>query len=272
MVAERYLVPLATPCVYYDEDFLRKEDAERYYEDLLKNIKWEKTAKINRWVSLHHELEGVQDYKYRDAPGASQPGFIDTIDTIRQRAEEWYEKETSKEVHFNVCLLNLYEDGHQRIGWHSDREEIGRTTPIASVSLGATRKFLLRGKENGVQDRANLDLKNGSLVIMENECQMSYLHSVPKQNDVEHGRINLTFRCKSDSVLTAGEVEHEIRDNWLKNITDGAKPDSNAWSSPLPVTQNSTPGVFGDNIPTGDLDEEFNTIQFLVKTNLGAEW
>eukprot|EP00980_Cylindrotheca_fusiformis_P008616 scaffold1830_cov117-Cylindrotheca_fusiformis.AAC.15 len=264
----QYLVALKTPCVYHDPTFLRTEVADVFYKDLLTQIKWEKTPKINRWVSLHHNLKG-EDYKYRDAPGAAKEGFNETIDRIRKLAEEWYEKHTSEKVEFNVCLLNYYENGQQRIGWHSDREEIGRTTPIASVSLGASRQFLLRSKENGMEDRAALDLQNGSLVIMENVCQMQYLHSVPKQSDVLSGRINLTFRCKAEGDFTPGEEQHELRDNFLNNLTDGAEAKAGAWSPA--ITSINSSSVFGEGVQIEDVDEDYPEIHYLVSTNLGAE-
>lgn len=74
-------------------------------------------------------------------------------------------------------------------------EEIGRSTPIASVSLGAPRRFLLRGMTKR-EDNAAITLANGSLTIMENECQHRYVHCIPREQDVADGRINLTFRCK----------------------------------------------------------------------------
>lgn len=267
MVNPKYLVRLETPCVYYDSEFLSKGEAHECYKALQTQIKWEKTEKINRWVSLYHNFNGEDDYKYRDAPGAAQQGFNEIIDKIRKRVEAWYEMETSEKIEFNVCLLNYYENGQQRIGWHSDREEIGRTTPIASVSLGTPRQFLLRSKENGVGDRASLELENGSLVIMENACQMQYLHSVPKQSDVLTGRINLTFRCKTKGDFTPGEEQHEGRDNYLDNLTDGVEPNAAAWS---PSEQDSS-AVFGDGVTFETLDKNYSEIHYLVSTNLGAE-
>ena len=284
MEGSEFLVPLETHCVYYDPDFLPPHEADEYYQDLLANIKWEKTSKINRWVSLHHEMKDTDAlYRYKDAPGCAINGFNETLRKIQNAAQEWYYRESGMEVEFNVCLLNYYEDGQQRIGWHSDREEIGRTTPIASVSLGATRQFMIRSKENGVHDRATIDLQNGSLVLMENVCQMQYLHSVPKQNEVADGRINLTFRCKSSSHggtdgTTLGEFEHERRDDWLKNITDGVEPNPRPWSINAEQRPHDSPlnspfhyDVFGDNVSIGALDTDYSVIRYLVKTNLGAE-
>ena len=112
----------------------------------------------------------------------------------------------------------------------SFQEEIGRATPIASVSLGATRKFLLRG-QNDKTDQADLVLENGSLVIMENECQHKYVHCIPKEKDVADGRINLTFRCKgAKDELTPGEEMHKRNANRVRGADDEAAPtaDQNA--------------------------------------------
>lgn len=254
-------------------------EADAAYADLHTNTKWEKTAKINRWVSLVTDSgeDGDANYKYRDAPGAAIVGFSDTIRTIKERAEAWYNErqdDSKPPVAFNVCLLNFYENGDQRIGWHSDREEVGRNTPIASVSLGATRQFLVRSKEHGVRDRASMELSNGSLTVMENICQLDYLHSIPKQKHVVTGRINLTFRCKNNDASTAGEDEHERRDKWLENITDGieaASSNTGAWSAASKVGSGGSNNVFGDGVRLNDVTEEDGPIKYLVKTNLGAE-
>jgi alkylated DNA repair dioxygenase AlkB/tRNA1(Val) A37 N6-methylase TrmN6 len=266
MVDSKFVVPLKRQCVYFDPDFLPPELATESYLDLLKNIKWETTSKINRWVSLHHSLDLKGSYQYRDAPGAPQLGFSTSIQRIQMAAQEWYCQQTGQQVEFNVCLLNYYENGQQRIGWHSDREEIGRTTPIASVSLGATRQLQIRNKVEGPEDRVALDMPNGSLVVMENICQHEYLHSVPRQSTVEDGRINLTFRCKE--FTTEGEVMHEQRDRSLGNITQGALPDAQAWSSPIDALSSK---VFGDDVAEDELDPNFSQIVFLFKTNLGTE-
>eukprot|EP00934_Nitzschia_sp_Nitz4_P007453 Nitzschia sp. Nitz4//scaffold20_size174350//106782//108935//NITZ4_002112-RA/size174350-snap-gene-0.221-mRNA-1//1//CDS//3329541839//7443//frame0 len=268
MADSKYLVEsLETPCVYFDPSFLDEKSALEYYEDLLKNIKWEKTSKINRWVSLHHASD-VSDYQYRDAPGDAHLGFTPTIQAMQEKAEEWYFSQTQKRVKFNVCLLNYYENGLQRIGWHSDREEKGRSTPIASISLGTPRMFQVRNKISGPQDRASFEMPNGSMVVMESVCQDLYLHSVPKQPSITTGRINLTFRCKE--FTTQGEEEHIRHDEWLTNITDGAAPTMALWS-PDSEADNDKDLVFGSKVPVQDLDDGFPVIQFLIKTNLGTE-
>lgn len=279
-------MPLQTDCVYHDPRFLDEDDATAAFAQLLETTPFEKSAKINRWTALY-ELpsagggdadDKAGSYKYRDAPGASRIGFPPAVNQMKTKAEEWYSSKTGRSVNFNVCLLNYYEDGTQRIGWHSDREEIGRSTPIASISLGATRQFYVRSKTDGVRDRATLSLANGSLVVMENVCQMKYLHSVPKEGDVTEGRINLTFRCKSEGEgATAGELEHERRDHWITQISteQGAfDTAASAWKEDQGVESNSV--VFGDDAIFYD-DANYSegrvkqTLECVIKTNIGAE-
>ena len=350
---EEYALPLQTPCVYYDPNFLPESEATEAYNELLKNTPWEKTAKINRWVALmelpkednitatannddnddddgNKEKEGT-GYRYRDAPGAALIGFPSTVQKLKLLAEEWYNSKNnnnnknnntntnSEKVEFNVCLLNYYQNGSQRIGWHSDREELGRTTPIASLSLGATRQFLLRSKTDGVRDRASIGMTNGSICIMENACQYRYLHSVPREGDVEEGRINLTFRCKraGDGIgdgrggngggvgvgggdgTTAGELEHERRDHWVKEIelasemggaedctagawgrwnnNEGGDVNGTVTTATTTTTAPSDGQVFGDTVtfyhPSTHPDSASlsKRIDYVVKTNIGAE-
>jgi alkylated DNA repair dioxygenase AlkB len=245
-------------------------------------------------------------YRYRDAPdrgaGSSLP-FTDLLRDLAQRASTWYEEKhrhdetknaddgpssSHRPLHFNVCLLNFYEDGMQRIGWHCDREEIGRTTPIAAISLGATRSFHLRSQNDGFRDRTVLSLTSGSLLIMENRCQTSYLHAVPREPHVTTGRINLTFRCKDETMdRTAGEEIHARRDEWLQSIVAGVEPDDNMYrttggpdAAVARQDDDTNNVVFGDTAsttmpPTRPDDDDampiLPVIQFIVTTNLGAE-
>jgi alkylated DNA repair dioxygenase AlkB len=95
---------------------------------------------------------------------------------------------------YNSVLLNLYRDGNDGMGWHADDEpELGREPAIASVSLGATRRFRLRHRRR--RDVAvALDLPHGSLLLMAGATQHHYLHAVPKTARPVGERINLTFR------------------------------------------------------------------------------
>jgi alkylated DNA repair dioxygenase AlkB len=94
---------------------------------------------------------------------------------------------------FNSCLLNLYHDGTEGMGWHADDEKpLGIHPVIASVSLGVTRKFAFKHKLT--KQSVSVVLENGSLLLMQGETQMHWLHALPKMAKVKGLRVNLTFR------------------------------------------------------------------------------
>jgi alkylated DNA repair dioxygenase AlkB len=103
--------------------------------------------------------------------------------------------EAVETTYFNSVLLNLYRNGQDSINWHTDAEkELGKNPIIASVSFGETRKFQLKHRYNKDLDIINIDLLNGSLLIMKGETQHFWLHQIPKTTKVIGERINLTFR------------------------------------------------------------------------------
>jgi alkylated DNA repair dioxygenase AlkB len=97
-------------------------------------------------------------------------------------------------VRFNSVLCNLYRDGNDAMGWHSDDErELGPEPLIASLSFGATRRFRLRHRCDPAL-RAELHLDSGSLLLMSGATQRNYRHDLPRTRAEPAARINLTFR------------------------------------------------------------------------------
>ena len=97
---------------------------------------------------------------------------------------------------FNSVLANYYREGRDNMGWHSDNEpELCPKPLIASLSLGATRRFLVRPKRKARgTESLKLDLDHGSLLVMMGGFQQNWQHRVsPTRKDVG-GRVNLTFR------------------------------------------------------------------------------
>ena len=98
---------------------------------------------------------------------------------------------------FNSCLVNLYPDGTQGMGWHSDDEahlsdQRTQETVIASLSLGATRKFSFKHKNSAA--KVDLCLHSGQLIVMRGQTQRNWRHTLRKSTRVLQPRINLTFR------------------------------------------------------------------------------
>lgn len=94
---------------------------------------------------------------------------------------------------YNAVLLNLYRDGQDSMGWHHDADYPDGGQPcIASVSLGAARRFSLRSRVGG--PTIHLDLEPGSLLWMGPDAQARWSHALPKTRRPTGVRINLTFR------------------------------------------------------------------------------
>lgn len=97
-------------------------------------------------------------------------------------------------IDFNSVLVNLYRDGRDSMGWHSDDEpELGAQPVIASLSLGATRRFVLKHRSDPARKFA-LELPHGSLLLMRGATQANYRHALPRTAKPVGPRINLTFR------------------------------------------------------------------------------
>lgn len=96
---------------------------------------------------------------------------------------------------YNSCLCNLYHHGAEGMGWHSDDEAmLGQNSAIASLSLGAERKFCFRHVTKALPAPLSIWLENGSLLVMKGSTQQFWQHSLPKSQKIRAPRINLTFR------------------------------------------------------------------------------
>ena len=178
--------------VNYYGKIMTSFDANRYFELLLNNILWEndKTIVFGKAIVTKRKVAwyGDSDYSY-------------TYSNSTKQALAWTKEllglkhmiENVTGSNFNSCLLNLYHNGNEGIAWHSDDEEsLGRNNNIASLSLGAERKFLFKHKLT--KQIVSILLEHGSLLIMKGSTQTNWLHSLPKSKRILQPRINLTFR------------------------------------------------------------------------------
>ena len=95
---------------------------------------------------------------------------------------------------FNSVLANFYRDGNDKVDWHADDEEVlGQAPVIASVSLGATRKFRIRRKDRS-EKATDIFLRSGDVLVMRGLTQLLWEHEVPRSKKVREPRVNLTFR------------------------------------------------------------------------------
>jgi alkylated DNA repair dioxygenase AlkB len=130
---------------------------------------------------------GDADYMYSGIHHRAAP-FPAVVQRLRKRAEAISGRS------YNAVLLNLYRNGSDSVGWHSDHEAgLGDFPTIASLSLGATRRFQFRHRRT--KETITLQLSEGLWLVMAGETQRFWVHQVPKTAAAVERRINLTFRC-----------------------------------------------------------------------------
>ena len=169
------------------------DEATRLLRELRTGVDWQQEEILifgqRRLVPRLVAWHGDPGARYVYSGTEHQPlPWTPTLDHVRDRAT------ALTGVAFNAVLLNLYRDGRDGMGWHADDEpELGRNPVIASVSLGAERRFCLRHRRR--RDlKIDLTLPHGSLLCMSGATQHHWLHALPKTRRPVGERINLTFR------------------------------------------------------------------------------
>jgi alkylated DNA repair dioxygenase AlkB len=113
-------------------------------------------------------------------------------------------------VEFDRIWVNLYRDGKDSVAWHGDRNRLVMTRPlVATVSLGARRKFLLRQRGTS-RALHRLEPGHGDLVVMGGECQAEWEHTVPKTKQPVGARMSVTIRHSSPGP-GEGWLRHDSR-------------------------------------------------------------
>ncbi len=178
-------------------DWWAPDQSQVYFDRLYRELAWQQTQ-----ITMHGKRLPVprldvwygdagRDYRYSGASFRALP-WTETLREIK------LELENRLGIGFNSMLSNLYRTGQDSVAWHSDDEpELGRNPVIASVSLGAERRFALRHKNRRDLAPVRLDLPNGSLLLMAGETQHYWQHQLSKTARSVGPRINLTFRWVS---------------------------------------------------------------------------
>ena len=176
---------------YYGQVFNSKE-ANYYFDNLLNTIEWRNDEAVffgkkiitRRKVAWYGEKPF--EYTYSNTTKYALPW---TKELLELKAV--IEKETGET--FNSCLLNLYHSGEEGMAWHSDGEaDLKKDGAIGSLTLGAERKFAFKHKQTN--EKIELILEHGSLLVMKDTTQTFWLHRLPPTKRITAPRINLTFR------------------------------------------------------------------------------
>lgn len=175
--------------------FGRVMDAEKaghYFERLFNTLDWRQDEVV---------IAGKRMITKRKVAWYGEKPFAYTYSQVTKYALSWTPEmkelkemaETVTGFTYNSCLVNLYHNGDEGVTWHSDAEKsLGPEPRIASISLGAERKFVLKHKVT--KERVEVFLENGSVLVMAGLSQAKWVHSLPKTKKVIRPRISLTFR------------------------------------------------------------------------------
>lgn len=177
-------------------------EANALYENLLNELPWQsdivtlfgKTHVTTRqivWMGDHDVSYHYSGQTRRAIPWTKQMLHV-------KRHIEQQLSSSGINVDFNSCLLNYYPSGEDGMGYHADDEkELGAQPIIASLSLGARRKFVFKHKtirQKNKPVKVELYLESGQLIVMHGDTQQFWKHSITKTKTVAEGRISLTFR------------------------------------------------------------------------------
>lgn len=179
--------------MYYIPHLFNTRESVMFYNALFHGIQW-KQQKIKMFgrildmprLTAWYGDEGKK-YSYSNVENIPLP-WTETLIEIKEKVEQQAEEA------FNSVLINFYRDGFDSMGWHKDDEkELGLNPVIASVSFGGTRKFKIK-HVNQRELKADIELEDGSLLLMRGATQHYWSHSIPKTMAKVEPRINLTFR------------------------------------------------------------------------------
>jgi alkylated DNA repair dioxygenase AlkB len=191
----------------YISNFMTLEETIELSNELLQNVKWTKGVynMYGKSIETPRLLSSMYD------KDITQSGSIWNKETewikighqwtpLMKKIKKRIEKEIGKTILY--AQMNHYRNSEDYIGYHTD-SEVGVNDVVASISLGSTRRFLLRDKKlKSGNANYNINLQNGSLLLFDHlAAKGSYKHSVPKLkksdqfgHEYPYGRINITFR------------------------------------------------------------------------------
>jgi len=175
---------------FYYSNFLTEDESSDLFSFLRTNVDWQQ--QYAKFPTHNTPLPRLTQW-YGDLPyfysGILNPPkeMPEEIFRLKQKIED------ACHINLNSVLLNFYRNGNDSVSFHRDNEKgMGENPTVASVSLGAERLF--RIKHLVSSKTSDLFLENGSLLVMGNQSQIKYAHTLPKTKENVGERINLTFR------------------------------------------------------------------------------
>ncbi|WP_404440333.1 alpha-ketoglutarate-dependent dioxygenase AlkB family protein [Stutzerimonas chloritidismutans] len=187
------LIDLPDAHIRYRPKWVDAQRADHWLQQLSQQTPWTqpqiklygRSIAVPRLVAWYGDTGAA--YRYSGLVHDPLP-WTPLLTDIRKRVEQ----EIGEPL--NGVLLNLYRNGQDAMGWHSDDEpELGAQPLVVSLNLGATRRFDFRRK-GASRIEYSLELEHGSLLVMSGPTQHHWQHQIARARKVATPRINLTFR------------------------------------------------------------------------------
>lgn len=196
--------------VIYDNNFIDKDDSDRYFETFNGEFDWKYNDynghKLNRQTCAFADKKILGDKKTIPKIWGDNITIIEwtpELLVLKEKIEVKIKELTGIDWKYNIALGNRYTKKGDFIAFHSDNEELGNTQSIASISFGIPRTFNFISKD--LEEKTSIILENGSLLFMGDNCQETYKHGMRKENlsnlaneetlnKYDNTRINITFR------------------------------------------------------------------------------
>ena len=196
-------IELPDALLYFEADFM--PDQAALFAEYAGQLQWTQDRivvygrelsipRLNAWYG-----DPGTDYAYSGLHLQPHP-WLPSLGALRHRLNQYLQ------LDFNSVLANVYRDGADSVGRHADDEpELGPLPVIATISLGATRRFALYPNNKRANNRLarpwRADLPGGSLLVMAGRCQAAWQHEIAKTARPVDGRISLTFRQVAGRVI-----------------------------------------------------------------------
>lgn len=179
--------------VTYIPGFLKSDEATKLLNHLKIKVDWTHGVykMYGKEINTPRLLYAMRDKNEDITKSYNVTGSMEWTSSMKEVRKK-VEKVTKYK--FKYAQLNYYRTGDDYIGYHTDKE-VAPSDIIASISLGAKRRFTFRNIEDTTK-KITIELEHGSLLIMdEDAAKNKWKHALPKMKNVKE-RINITFRPK----------------------------------------------------------------------------
>jgi alkylated DNA repair dioxygenase AlkB len=194
----RYKIPIPDGALYYIPNFIDETYIGTISSEI-SNLDWQqetisiygKNVKSPRLQCFYGDKQVYYIYSNRKFNAKCWPNCLLELKNFIQNKVT---NQLNPSVQFNSVLANLYRNGEDCMGWHADDEvQLGPNPIIASLSIGAERKFQLKHLQT--KQRLDINLANGSLLIMAGKMQHFWYHALPRVKGESDARYNFTYRA-----------------------------------------------------------------------------